>query len=64
MKNLIKLTVVAAFGVIALSACKKTYTCTYPNEVGTIEYPDLTTSAQVTAAKTGCETAGGTWKAK
>lgn len=55
MKNLLKLTVVAAFGVIALTACKKDWTCdcTYNN----VTYADSTmniTKASKDDAQSAC----------
>lgn len=52
------------FGALALTSCKKDYTCTYgENDIDPYTYTDLN-KTQKTAAKSACELAGGTFAKK
>lgn len=65
MKKLLLVGAFATFGVLALSSCKKDYTCT----VGTgstavsVTYTGLTKD-QATATESTCKAGGGTWAQK
>ena len=58
-----KLFFVAAIAVVALSSCKKDYTCTYEGSDGeeVQEYNDLDKD-QADAAESACNILGGTWE--
>jgi hypothetical protein len=49
------------FGALALTSCKKEYTCDFADgQSQTYSEKDFT-DAQISAAKTGCNISGGTW---
>lgn len=62
MKKVLVLSAFAVFGVLALSSCKKDYTCDYGGG-DTITYTGLT-KAQAESTETVCKLGGGTWSKK
>lgn len=51
--------------MLALTSCKKEYTCTYSGGVSSATYSEKDyTSAQIDALKTVCTSSGGTWATK
>lgn len=65
MKKGLVLSAFAVFGVLALSSCKKDYTCSFTSNGSTVstEYTGLT-KAQAEAQETNCKFVGGTWAKK
>jgi hypothetical protein len=61
MKKVLGVAAFAVLGVVALSSCKKDYTCTVSGVV--LEYNDFD-KTQADAQKTACTLAGGTWSSK
>ncbi|HZH85671.1 MAG TPA: hypothetical protein VFD77_00045 [Brumimicrobium sp.] len=51
------------FGALALTSCKKDYTCKHTDSFYDQEYKDLS-KTQATAAKSTCTLSGGTWSKK
>jgi hypothetical protein len=49
------------FGGLALTSCKKEYTCEYEGGAKTTFSEKDYTDAEITAAKTACNFANGTW---
>ncbi|MFA5573452.1 MAG: hypothetical protein WC994_00195 [Brumimicrobium sp.] len=65
IKNLLFIAVVV--GAFALTSCKKSHTCTYPDGSSVTYSKDDqfvagSWSAYVKAAESSCKAAGGTWK--
>lgn len=65
MKKVLGLAAFAVLGVVALSSCKKDYTCsvTVGGITASADYLDLD-KTQADAAETACEAGGGTWSTK
>jgi len=65
MKKVLSIGGFAVLGIVALSSCKKDYTCTFSaGSVSTSQtYTDLT-KTQADAQETNCEFLGGTWAKK
>jgi hypothetical protein len=60
MKKVFLASAFAVLGIIALSSCKKDYTCTPLGSTTGITYPDLSKSEAETV-ETACKFGGGTW---
>lgn len=69
MKKVLVASAFAFFGVLALSSCKKDYTCSYSvTSNGTTASSSQTytglSKSQATAQETACKLNGGTWAKK
>lgn len=65
MKKVLGVAAFAVLGVVALSSCKKDYTCSWTSGGATYsqEYTGLN-KASADAQEINCKNVGGTWSAK
>lgn len=65
MKKVLAIGGFAVLGVVALSSCKKDYTCTYTSgSTSTSETYTGLSKTQAEAQETNCKFFGGTWEKK